>query len=97
MNEQNPDIISASLVASGNHHLFQGKYFEAIELFNLALESNPNSLGAYQGRAFCKALLIGVIPIERHVPLIQSLIEDLQKATDLSRIIVLPTVFKATP
>ena len=76
--------ISAALVAQGNHQLFQGRYLDAIALFDGAIENNPESLGAFQGRAFCQTQLLAHLPIEEHLILIQSIVEDLETATRLA-------------
>ena len=66
----------------------QGKYHEAIALYDLALEHEPESLTASQGRAFCKTLLLAQIPLEDHAVLVKSIVEDLESATDLSRVLL---------
>ena len=90
MNSNTPEasIISASLVANGNQQLFQGRYLEAITLYDKAIEYNPTSLGAFQGRAFCRVQLLAQIPIEEHLPLIQSIAEDLKTAANLADIML---------
>lgn len=84
LNLSEASVISASLVANGNQQLFQNRYLEAIALYDKAIEYNPTSLGAFQGRAFCKVQLLAQIPIEEHLHLIQSIAEDLKVAADLS-------------
>jgi hypothetical protein len=80
--------LSALLVANGNQHLFQGKYLEAVALYAEAIAYNSKSLGAFQGRAFCRVQLLAETPIEEHLPLIQSIAEDLKTAVNLADIML---------
>lgn len=80
--------LSALLVADGNQHLFQGKYLEAVALYDEAIAYNSMSLGAFQGRAFCTVQLLAETPIEEHLPLIQSIAEDLKTAANLADIML---------
>lgn len=88
LNISESSIISARLVANANQSLFQRRYLEAIALYDEAIEHNSTSLGAFQGRAFCRVQLLAQIPIEEHLPLIQSIAEDLKTAADLSAIML---------
>ena len=80
--------LSTLLVANGNQHLFQGKYLEAVALYDEAIGYNSMSLGAFQGRAFCRMQLLAETPIEEHLPLIQSIAEDLKTAANLADIML---------
>ena len=82
----NKMIISAGLVAQGNQQLLQGRYLDAIASFDEAIDNNPESLDAFQGRAFCNTQLLAYLPIEEHLLPVRSIVEDLETAARLANI-----------
>ena len=62
-----------------------GNLSKAVELFDLAINNNPNSICALQLRALCKTLLLNDIPMQDIAEHVNDPISDLERAINCLR------------
>lgn len=80
--------LAITMVNRGNQLLFEGRIREAMASYDTALEIEPASLTASQGRAFCRTLLLSQTPLDDHADSVKSIISDLESSIELSRLLL---------
>ena len=88
---------SSRILAQGNKQIFKGNFRGAISTFDKAIEIDPKCLLAFQGRAFCKTILIEDIPTETHQNQLESIVSDLITAAPLIRDILIEDFGQKNP